>query len=48
MAQRWGGAFSEEYQAATAPDDAVADIAAIEAMKLRGRARSTCGSATTR
>jgi glutamate dehydrogenase len=31
-AQHWGAAFSPEYQAAISPDDAVGDIAAIEAM----------------
>jgi glutamate dehydrogenase len=36
-AQRWGLAFSQEYQAATQPDDAVADIDAIEALKESGR-----------
>ncbi|MBR9991189.1 MAG: NAD-glutamate dehydrogenase [Gemmatimonadetes bacterium] len=37
QAQRWGAAFSEEYQAATEPEDAVDDIAAIEAMEAAGR-----------
>jgi glutamate dehydrogenase len=36
-AQRWGGAFSPEYQAAISPDDAVADIAAMEAMEAADR-----------
>jgi NAD-specific glutamate dehydrogenase len=42
QAQRWGAAFSPEYQAATEPEDAVADIAALEAMEAAG-ATSTCG-----
>ena len=37
QAQRWGAAFSEGYQAATEPEDAVADIEAIEAMEAAGR-----------
>jgi glutamate dehydrogenase len=37
LAHRWGAAFSPEYQAATEPEDAVADIAAIEAMEEAGR-----------
>jgi glutamate dehydrogenase len=37
QAQRWGAAFSPEYQAATRPEDAVADIDAIEAMESAGR-----------
>jgi NAD-specific glutamate dehydrogenase len=42
LAQRWGAAFSQEYQAATSPADAVADIDVIEAMEAQAR-RSTCG-----
>jgi glutamate dehydrogenase len=37
QAHRWGAAFSPEYQAATQPEDAVADIDAIEAMEAAGR-----------
>jgi glutamate dehydrogenase len=37
LAHRWGAAFSPEYQAATEPEQAVADIAAIEAMEADGR-----------
>jgi glutamate dehydrogenase len=37
QAQRWGTAFSAEYQAAMQPEDAVADIAAIETMEAAGR-----------
>jgi glutamate dehydrogenase len=37
QAHRWGAAFSPEYQAATEPEEAVADIAAIEAMEAAGR-----------
>jgi glutamate dehydrogenase len=32
LAQQWGGAFSTEYQAAITPDEAMADIAGIDAM----------------
>ncbi|CAN5881000.1 NAD-glutamate dehydrogenase [soil metagenome] len=37
LARRWGAAFSPEYQAAILPDDAVGDIAAIEAMEAADR-----------
>jgi glutamate dehydrogenase len=37
LAARWGAAFSLEYQAATTPDDAVADLELIEAMMADGR-----------
>jgi glutamate dehydrogenase len=33
LASRWGAAFSPEYQAATSPEDAIADVTAIEAME---------------
>jgi glutamate dehydrogenase len=38
LAERWGAAFSEEYQAATPPDEAVADMDVIEAMEAGDRA----------
>jgi glutamate dehydrogenase len=37
QARRWGAAFSPEYQAATEPEQAVADLEAIEAMEAAGR-----------
>lgn len=37
VAQRWGAAFSLEYQAATSPADAVGDIAELEAMAAEDR-----------
>ena len=37
QAQRWGAAFSSEYQAAVEPEQALADIAAIESMEAAGR-----------
>jgi glutamate dehydrogenase len=37
QAHRWGAAFGQEYQAAMQPEDAVADIDAIEAMEADGR-----------
>ncbi|MGH7447904.1 MAG: hypothetical protein ACRELT_10120, partial [Longimicrobiales bacterium] len=37
QAQRWGAAFSPEYQAAIEPEHAVADIEAIESMEAAGR-----------
>ena len=37
QAHRWGAAFSPEYQAATEPDRAVADLEAIESMEAAGR-----------
>jgi glutamate dehydrogenase len=36
LAERWGSEFSPEYQAATAPHDAVADLAIIMAMEAAG------------
>jgi glutamate dehydrogenase len=38
LADRWGAAFSLEYQAATTPADALADLEVIEAMEADGRA----------
>ncbi|HEX6133516.1 MAG TPA: NAD-glutamate dehydrogenase domain-containing protein [Longimicrobiales bacterium] len=37
QAQRWGAAFSPEYQAAVEPEQAVADIEAIESMEAAAR-----------
>ncbi|MBW3553191.1 MAG: NAD-glutamate dehydrogenase [Gemmatimonadetes bacterium] len=37
QAHRWGAAFSPEYQAATEPEDAVADLEAIESMEGAAR-----------
>ena len=37
QAHRWGAAFSPEYQAATEPEQAVADLEAIEAMEAADR-----------
>ncbi|HEX2168632.1 MAG TPA: NAD-glutamate dehydrogenase domain-containing protein, partial [Longimicrobiales bacterium] len=36
-AERWGTAFSPEYQASTTPDEAVSDLQVIEAMEADGR-----------
>jgi glutamate dehydrogenase len=36
LATRWGAAFSQEYQAATAPAEAVADMDVIERMEAAG------------
>jgi glutamate dehydrogenase len=36
LAARWGTAFSQEYQAATTPAEAVADMEAIEQMEAAG------------
>ena len=37
QARRWGAAFSQEYQASTEPEHAVADLEAIEAMEATDR-----------
>jgi glutamate dehydrogenase len=37
LAERWTAAFSPEYQAATSPDDAVADLRTIMEMEQSGR-----------
>ena len=36
-ADRWGAAFSPEYQASTTPEEAVTDLEVIEAMEADGR-----------
>lgn len=36
-AQRWGAAFSTEYQASSGPDEAAADLAVVEAMEADDR-----------
>ena len=37
QARRWGAAFSQEYQASTEPEQAVADLEAIETMEATDR-----------
>ncbi|MSR35224.1 MAG: NAD-glutamate dehydrogenase [Gemmatimonadetes bacterium] len=40
LARRYGEAFSSEYQAATAPTEAVEDVLELEAMQAQGRTAS--------